>query len=50
MTDKDKKTVSFQVNKAEYEILKTYATQKKKTTVSWLLRDLISDFIEKQKK
>lgn len=47
MQDKERKTISFQIEKADYEALKYYAKYEKKITVSWVLRDLVTEFIEK---
>jgi len=50
MTDDSKKTVCFQIDKKHYQLLKQYAKNEKQATVSWLLRNLVSDFTKQLKK
>lgn len=50
MTDEDKKTICFQIEKKDYQRLKDYAKTEQKTTVSWMLRNLVANFIEKIEK
>jgi len=46
MDDEERKTISFQIQKSDYEALKGYAKYEKKVTVSWMLRDLVATFVE----
>ena len=50
MEDEPKKTISFQIEVKDYATLKSYAKYEKKVTVSWMLRDLVADFIGKLEK
>lgn len=50
MDSEERKTISFQIQKDDYEALKKYAKYEKRVTISWMLRELVSDFVDKNVK